>query len=54
MVVKRYEVGNFTTFCYLVGDEATKEGLFIDPSDDADMLISEAQSYSLNKIKGFL
>jgi glyoxylase-like metal-dependent hydrolase (beta-lactamase superfamily II) len=51
MVVEQYEVGNFAVFCYLVGDEETKEGLFIDPADDADRLISEAKSHGLNKIK---
>jgi hydroxyacylglutathione hydrolase len=51
MVVKQYEVGNFAVFCYLIGDEEAKEGLFIDPADDADRLISEAKSHGLNKIK---
>jgi glyoxylase-like metal-dependent hydrolase (beta-lactamase superfamily II) len=51
MIVKQYEVGNFAVFCYLIGDEETKEGLLIDPADDADRLISEAKSQSLNKIK---
>jgi hydroxyacylglutathione hydrolase len=51
MVVRQYEVGNFAVFCYLIGDEETKEGLFIDPADQADMLISEAKSCGLNKIK---
>lgn len=51
MIVKQYEVGNFAVFCYLIGDEETKEGLFIDPSDDADRLFSEAKSNGVNKIK---
>ena len=51
MIVKQYEVGNFAVFCYLIGDEEAKEGLFIDPADDADMLLSEAKSYGINKIK---
>jgi len=51
MIVKQYEVGNFAVFCYLIGDEETKEGLFIDPADDADHLLSEAKSKGLNKIK---
>jgi glyoxylase-like metal-dependent hydrolase (beta-lactamase superfamily II) len=51
MVIKQYEVGNFAVFCYLIGDEETAEGLFIDPADQADMLISEAKSYGMNKIK---
>ncbi len=51
MVVKQYEVGNFAVFCYLIGDEETQEGLFIDPADDAKGLLSEATSQGINKIK---
>ena len=51
MVVKQYEVGNFSVFCYLIGDEETQEGLFIDPADDARRLLAEAKSHGLNKIK---
>src|SRR4030042_1234825 len=51
MIVKQYEVGSFSVFCYLIGDEETKEGLFIDPSDDAERLLSEAKSRGIPKIK---
>jgi len=51
MVVKQYEVGNFAVFCYLIGDEESQEGLFIDPADDAKRLLAEAKSYGLDKIK---
>ena len=51
MIVKQYEVGNFSVLCYLIGDEGTGEGLFIDPADQAGMLISEAKSLGLDKIK---
>ena len=51
MVVKQYEVGNFAVFCYLIGDEETQEGLFIDPADNAKRLLVEAKSLGLNKIK---
>lgn len=51
MIVKQYEVGNFSVFCYIIGDEETREGLFIDPADNADNLISEAKSNGLTKIK---
>lgn len=50
MIVKQYEVGNFAVFCYLVGDEETQEGLFIDPADDTDSLLSDAKSKGINKI----
>jgi glyoxylase-like metal-dependent hydrolase (beta-lactamase superfamily II) len=51
MVVNQYEVGNFAVFCYLIGDEETKEGLFIDPADDVERLISEAKFQGVEKIK---
>ena len=51
MVVEQYEVGNFGIFCYLIGDEESQEGLFIDPADDAKRLLAEASSHGLNKIK---
>jgi glyoxylase-like metal-dependent hydrolase (beta-lactamase superfamily II) len=47
MIFNQYEVGSFSVFCYLIGDEETKEALFIDPADDTDNLISEATSRSL-------
>jgi glyoxylase-like metal-dependent hydrolase (beta-lactamase superfamily II) len=47
MIFNQYEVGHFSVFCYLVGDEESKEALFIDPADDTDMLISEARSRGL-------
>jgi hydroxyacylglutathione hydrolase len=51
MIVKQYEVGNFAVFCYLIGDEETQEGLFIDPANDTRRLLAEAKSQGLNKIK---
>ena len=50
MIVKQYEVGSFSVFCYLIGDEETQEGLFIDPADHAKELISEAKSQGVIKI----
>jgi glyoxylase-like metal-dependent hydrolase (beta-lactamase superfamily II) len=50
MIVKQYEVGNFSVFCYLIGDEETQEGLFIDPADHAKELVAEATSQGLLKI----
>jgi len=47
VIVKQYEVGSFNVFAYLVGDEKAKEGLFIDPADEFDMLVGEADSYGL-------
>lgn len=51
MLVKQYEVGKLAVFCYLIGDEQTQEGLFIDPADDTKVLLAEAKSHGLNRIK---
>ena len=51
MIFEQYEVGHFSIFCYLIGDEETGEGLFIDPADETDSLLAEAESKGLTKIK---
>ena len=48
MLVRQFEVGNFSIFSYLVADEQAKEALFIDPSDEHDLLLKEAASRGLN------
>ena len=47
MLVKQLEVGKFNIFSYLIADEEAKEGLFIDPSADHDMLLQEAEFHGL-------
>jgi hydroxyacylglutathione hydrolase len=47
MIFNQHEVGNFSVFSYLIGDEETKEALFIDPADETEMLLSEAKSHGL-------
>ena len=47
MIVEQNEVGRFAVFSYLVGDEEMREGLLIDPADEADRLLSEAKSHGL-------
>jgi len=47
VIVKQFEIGNFNIFSYLIADEEAKEGLFIDPSDDHDVLLREAAHYGL-------
>ena len=47
MIVRQFEVGNFSIFSYLIADEQAKEGLFVDPSDDHDTLLNEAASHGL-------
>jgi hydroxyacylglutathione hydrolase len=47
MIFNQYEVGNYSVFCYLSGDEEAGEALLIDPADDTDRLLSEAKSHGL-------
>jgi hydroxyacylglutathione hydrolase len=47
VLVRQFEVGSFSIFSYLIGDEQAKEGLFIDPADDHDALLREAASHDL-------
>jgi hydroxyacylglutathione hydrolase len=47
VIIRQFEVGNFNIFTYLIGDENAKEGLFIDPSADHDLLLKEAMSHGL-------
>jgi hydroxyacylglutathione hydrolase len=47
VLIRQFEVGNFSIFSYLIADEQAKEGLFIDPSDDPDLLLKEASSHGL-------
>jgi len=47
VLVRQFEVGKFNNFSYLVADEKAKEGLFIDPSADHDLLLQDAALYGL-------
>ena len=47
MIIRQIEVGNFSIFSYLIADEQAKEGLFIDPSADHDLLQKEARANDL-------
>jgi len=47
MVLEQYEVGNFAVFAYLVGDERAGKALIIDPADETEMLINEAEKFGL-------
>lgn len=38
MTVKQFVLGELQTNCYLVYDEKTKEGIIIDPADDANFI----------------
>ena len=47
MLIRQFEVGSFSVFSYLIADEQVQEGLFIDPSDQHDILLQEAAAHNL-------
>jgi glyoxylase-like metal-dependent hydrolase (beta-lactamase superfamily II) len=47
VLLRQFEVGHFHIFSYLIADEEAKEGIFIDPSDDYDLLLKEAAVHDL-------
>ena len=44
MFIQQIEVGRFSVFAYLLGEEAGGEGLVIDPADGAEDIIALAES----------
>ena len=50
MIIKKLVVGPIASNCYIVGSEATKEGMIIDPGADADEILKSVRELGL-KIK---
>ena len=50
MILKKLELGAFAANCYLVGDEASKEGIIIDPGAEGAQILHAVKSLGL-KIK---
>ena len=48
MIIKRLEVGPFVSNCYIVGSESTKEGLIIDPGDEAREILNSVNDLGLD------
>ena len=47
MIIKQLEVGYMDNFCYIVGCEATRKAMVIDPGADVDRILSEAKKEDL-------
>lgn len=47
MIIKQLPVGPIQANCYIVGCEETKEGVIIDPGDEADRILAEVESEEL-------
>ncbi len=50
MIVKKLEVGAIGSNCYIVGSEQAKEGIIIDPGDEADRILAEVKKAGLKII----
>lgn len=48
MILKRLEVGMLATNCYIVGSESTKEGIVIDPADEAKRILKAIKDTGLD------
>ncbi len=48
VILARLVVGPFASNCYIVGSEATKEGMIIDPGADGKQILRKAQSLGLD------
>ncbi len=48
MILKRLEIEPFMTNCYIVGSEATKEGMIIDPGADARRILNTVKDLGLS------
>ena len=47
MILRKMELGSFGTNCYIVGDEVTKEGMIIDPGEDASEILKQVSALGL-------
>lgn len=48
MILQRLEVGPIEANCYIVGDEATHEGMIIDPGADAGRIMKKVKELGLD------
>ncbi|MFC2057102.1 MBL fold metallo-hydrolase [Chloroflexota bacterium] len=47
MIIEKLEVGMIAANCYIVADEAKKEGMVIDPGDDAGQILKRVEELGL-------
>ena len=48
MILKKLVVGPFGTNCYIVGSESNKEGMIIDPGDEAKQILKRVKDLELD------
>ena len=47
MILKKLVVGPLSSNCYIVGSEASKEGMIIDPGDEAEVILRNVKDLGL-------
>ena len=47
MILRKLVVGPFGSNCYIVGAESGKEGMIIDPGDEADLIVEEVKDLGI-------
>ncbi|NQT05052.1 MAG: MBL fold metallo-hydrolase, partial [Dehalococcoidia bacterium] len=47
VIIKSLAVGPLASNCYIVGDEATREGIIIDPADEAGSILQSVKELGL-------
>jgi len=48
VIIRKLEVGPFATNCYIVGSESIKEGMIIDPADEAQLILKNVKELGLD------
>jgi len=48
VILKKLVVGPFASNCYIVGSESTKEGMIIDPGDEANQILKNMKELQLD------
>ncbi|MBA7715687.1 Hydroxyacylglutathione hydrolase GloC [subsurface metagenome] len=48
MILKKLVVGPFASNCYIVGSESNKEGMIIDPGDEAEVILKNVKDLGLD------
>jgi hydroxyacylglutathione hydrolase len=48
MIIRKVVVGQFATNCYIIGSEPNKEGVIIDPGDEAEEILKNVKDLGLD------
>ena len=48
MILERLVVGPLASNCYIVGSEVTREGMVVDPGDEAEQILSKINDLQLD------